>query len=360
MGLRLKACGEGAGVRQKALGMLVGCWLAGVACAAPVADALDRPALSVREPAHNVLLGAARCDKRLFAVGERGIVVTSDDDGRSWRQAKVPVSVTLTAVRCVDAQNAWAVGHGGVVLASQDGGLSWDRKLDGRRAAQLALDTAKASGDESARQEAQRLVAQGPDKPFLDLHFFNAKQGLVVGAYGLAFATEDGGTSWQPWMHRLPNPDGAHLYTLRVRGDAIVIAGELGLVLQSRDAGRSFQRLELPYKGSYFTAELRGDQEIVLAGLRGNVWRSLDGGAAWAQVASPVPVSITASTVTSDGRLLLANQAGGILELSGTTLVSSPAPALPPLNALQAMGPDALLALGLQGPVLLPLNPLRP
>ncbi len=54
--------------------------------------------------------------------GERGIVLLSDDAGVSWRQAKVPVSVSLTAVQFVDAEQGWAVGHLGVVLHTQDGG----------------------------------------------------------------------------------------------------------------------------------------------------------------------------------------------------------------------------------------------
>nr|WP_240980464.1 YCF48-related protein [Ramlibacter agri] len=334
--------------------LLAACAALGAARAAPVVDALDRPALMVREPARAVLLASARCGERVVAVGERGIVVTSDDAGRSWRQARVPVSVTLTAVRCADAHTAYAAGHGGVVLASTDGGLTWAKRLDGRRAAQLALDAARSGGDARAVQDAQRLVADGPDKPFLDLHFFDARHGLVVGAYGLAFATEDGGQTWQPWMQRLPNPKGNHFYALRVQGDTLLLAGEQGLVLLSTDAGRSFRKLELPYQGSFFTAELAG-RDMIVAGLRGNAWRSSDGGANWAQLAAPSPVSFTASTVLPGDGVLLANQAGELLRVDGSSLTPVQLPALPPLNALQALGAHALLALGVQGAIPVPL-----
>ncbi len=339
--------------------LLAACALAGPAQAGPVADALDRPALMVRDPARSVLLGVAHCGGKLLAVGERGIVVSSPDGGASWRQAQVPVSVTLTAVRCPDAQTAYAVGHGGVVLASTDGGQSWTRRFDGRKAAQLALDAARAGGDAKAVQEAQRLVSEGADKPFLDLHFFDARRGVVVGAYGLAFATDDGGQTWQPWMQRLPNPKATHLYALRVRGDTMLIAGEQGLVLRSNDGGRTFMRLELPYTGSFFTAELPGDQEYLVAGLRGNVWRSADGGASWSQLASPTPVSVTASTLGAGRQLLLANQAGEILQLTGAGLVPLKIPPLPPLNALHA-GAGSLVAFSLQGAVQLPPPLARP
>ncbi|HSV79044.1 MAG TPA: YCF48-related protein [Ramlibacter sp.] len=340
--------------------LLAACAAGGGVQAAPVADALERPAVMVRKPDGVVLLGAAQCGQRLLAVGERGVVIASDDAGASWRQAKVPVSVTLTAVRCTDAQTAWAVGHGGTVLASADGGLTWSRRLDGRAAAQLVLEAARDGGDAKALQEAQRLVADGPDKPLLDLHFFDARRGIVVGAYGLAFLTSDAGQSWQPWMQHLPNPKGAHLYALRVHGDSLLIAGEQGLVLHSADGGRSFRRLELPYAGSFFTAELRSGQEVLVAGLRGNIWRSSDGGSAWVQVPARAPVSITASTVLPDGRLLLANQAGQVFQLAGGTLEPVTTEPLPPLHALLAAGSGALLALGVQGAIKLPLAAPRP
>lgn len=324
------------------------CGLGGVAHGAAVPDALDRPALTVRAPARAVLLGAAQCGDRVVAVGERGLVATSTNQGKTWQQARVPTAVTLTAVRCPAAHTAYATGHGGVVLASADGGLTWQRRLDGRTAAKLALEAARAGGDAKAVQDAERLAADGPDKPFLDLHFFDERHGIVVGAYGLAFATEDAGQTWRPLMQRLPNPGAAHLYALRVRGQTVVIAGEQGLVLRSTDSGRTFASIATPYKGSFFTAELPGEQEIVLAGLKGNVWRSGDGGRTWNQVANAAPSSITASAVA--GRhVLLGNQAGQVLRLADGRLAPLAGAPLPPLTALHPAGSGAVLAFSYQG-----------
>lgn len=324
--------------------------LAGAAHAASVPDALERPAREVRAPERSVLLGATQCGERLLAVGERGVVVTSTDQGKSWRQSRVPTAVTLTAVRCPGPQTAYAVGHGGTVLASTNGGLSWVRKLDGRTAAKLALDAAQVGGDPKAVQEAQRLVAEGADKPFLDLHFFDERRGIVVGAYGLAFATQDAGQTWQPIMQRLPNPSGSHLYASRVRGQTMVIAGEQGLVLRSTDGGQTFTTLATPYKGSFFTAELPGDQEIVLAGLRGNIWRSTDAGLTWTQVQTPAPSSITTSAMEG-GRVLLGNQAGQVLRLTEGRVSPVRGPALPPLTALHPTNAGALIVFSYLGAV---------
>jgi photosystem II stability/assembly factor-like uncharacterized protein len=308
---------------------------AGAGAAAPVADAPERPALMVKAPARAVLLGAARAGDRVVAVGERGIVALSDDGGASWRQAPVPASVSLTAVRFADARHGVATGHSGIVLVTGDGGQTWTRRLDGRQAARLALEAARASGNPAEVAAAERLVADGADKPFFDAAMFDAQRMLVIGAYGLAFFTEDGGQRWQPWMPRLDNPKALHLHAVRRTGDTLLIAGEQGLLLRSDDAGRSFRRLASPYKGSWFTAELSNPRELVVAGLRGNAWRSMDGGASWSQLAAPAPASFVASAIGADGQLLLANQAGFVLRAQGAQLL--------PLNTRPVPMPSGLV-----------------
>jgi photosystem II stability/assembly factor-like uncharacterized protein len=340
---------------------------ASVVHAAPVGPALERPALQSRLAARSVLQGAARVGDgaaaRLVAVGERGIVLSSEDGGKSWRQLSVPVSVGLTAVAFADAQHGWITGHGGLVLATVDGGQTWVKQLDGIRAAQILLKSLQdmpGGADPRALADAERLVAEGADKPFLDLHVFDSHRVLVVGAYNLAFETNDGGKTWQPLSGRLDNPKGLHLYTVDARGEEVVIAGEQGLVLRSTDRGRSFVRMTgLPYKGSLFTVALPGDGEILVAGLRGNAWKSTDGGIQWTSIQSPVTASFTASAVDARGQLWLANQAGMVLRRStsprGDVLVPM-ATSLPPLNGLLLLDGSQALGLSVLGAVPVSLN----
>jgi photosystem II stability/assembly factor-like uncharacterized protein len=325
--------------------------------AEPVASALGRPAQLVRAPERAVLLGAAQAGAAWIAVGERGLVLRSEDGGTSWRQAATPVSTTLTSVRFADERQGIAVGHGGMVLVTEDGGHHWERRLDGRRIAELLLADAKAHQDAAAQKAAEQLLADGPDKPLLDVLVLGPGRALVVGAYGLALATDDSGRSWISWVARLDNPKGLHLYAVRQRGNRLVIAGEQGLVLKSDDSGRSFQRVEVPYKGSFFTLELPDDREIVVAGLRGNVWHTLDGGREWTALPTPMPVSVVASQLGADGSLMLANQAGFVLVRHGDTFVPLNREPLPPLTGLVAGRGGALLALSVQGVVPIPSKP---
>ena len=328
--------------------------------AAPVGDALQRPALQVSHPERAVLLSAAWAARRIVAVGERGIAIYSDDGGAHWLQSKVPTSVSLTAVQFVDDHRGWAVGHGGVVLSTVDAGQSWTLQLDGRQVAALMAKGALASGDAKAQVEAERLVANGPDKPFLDLHFFDARRGIVVGAYGLALLTQDGGKSWSSIGERLENPGGMHLYSVQSQGERLVIAGEQGLVLLSVDAGASFRRLKVPYEGTFFRASWLGDRSLLLAGLRGKLWRSDDLGGVWTQVTAPVPVSFSAMVPGLQDTLWLANQAGGLFSFKAGQLSPVGQTALPPTAGLLALDAGRLLALTVQGAFIVPTAGARP
>lgn len=324
---------------------------------AQVGEALQRPALAVKAPQRAVLLAAAQAGTRVVAVGERGIVALSDDRGTSWRQARSPVSVTFTMVRFADEKHGVAVGHGGTVMTTDDAGGTWRLRLDGRRLAELAKAAATTP---ATQQEAEHLIADGPDKPFLDVLVWDAKRMLAVGAYGLAFYSADGGESWAPWMARLPNPKALHWYVARRAGNTLLLAGEQGLLARSDDGGQTFQTMSSSYKGSWFAGEIQANGQTVLAGLRGNVWRSTDGGAQWVQLASPVPSTITAMAVGSDGALLLASQAGVVLRLQGDALVPLKAPPVPMPSSLLPLRDGPLLALGVAGVVAVEPKEVRP
>lgn len=287
---------------------------------AAVPDALLRPSLQSARAASRTMLAIASAGKRLVAVGERGIVLLSDDNGNSWRQGKVPVSVTLTAVHFATAAKGWAVGHSGVILHSADGGETWIKQLDGVGAANLMLMSAKKNADDVSRitvgkdvAYAEQLVADGPDKPFLDVYFFDEMRGLVVGAFGLAFSTEDGGKHWQDWSKHIPNPKGKHLYRFAPQGAELWIAGEQGALFRSNDYGMSFEEIHTPYSGTYFGVIAGTGGNLVVFGLRGNAYHSGDGGQRWHKIDNTVEATLTDGMQLADGSLILVDQTGRIL-----------------------------------------------
>lgn len=281
--------------------------------AAPLVDVLDQPAQHSKQAERSTLLDLAQAGKRLIAVGQRGHILYSDDQGTSWTQARVPVSSDLNAVQFATELQGWAVGHDGVVLHSRDGGSSWEKQLDGRQLGRLMQDYYDARSDSEQWQElSKRIEAEGADKPFLDLWFSDERNGFVIGAFNLIFRTRDGGQSWEPWADRIDNPLGYHLNAIADDGKHLFIAGEQGLLVRLADNGERFQALTLPYQGSFFG--LSAQPGMLLAyGLRGQAYRSTDEGLSWTQVLTGLNSPITASASDRHGHVYLFAQTGQAL-----------------------------------------------
>lgn len=279
---------------------------------------LSQPAGMTSRAARGMLTRVVRAGDRLVAMGERGLVVLSDDGGRQWRQARVPVSVTLTSASFIDSRLGWMVGHSGVVLQTSDGGENWAVQTDGVALAKAAFAQAQglpdsAAGRERSIQEAQRLVDAGADKPLLSVCFADAQRGMVVGAFGLAATTGDGGKTWVPCLARLPNPEGMHLYAVAQHGKTWVVAGEQGVLMRSSDDRASFEPLGSPSPRSFFAATATRHGDFVLAGLLGSACRLEAGSAAVTAITLPAPFTILSCTELRDGRVMLLAQGGRLL-----------------------------------------------
>lgn len=344
---------------------------AALACAAAAfapgaraeADVLERPSMQSAKAATSVLLAIAQAGKRVVAGGERGIIVYSDDAGASWRQATVPVSVSLTGLHFVNERDGWAVGHGGVLLRTRDSGASWTKQLDGKQAAALWLAAVKAgqggAGDPArALADAERLLAEGPTKPFLDINFFDDKNGLLVGAFGLVFATADGGATWQPAPERLNNPQGKHLYGIQIVGDACFIVGEQGALFHSSDRGKRFAAVASPYEGSYFGALAAGQGTALVFGMRGNAWWSDNGGASWHKSEIASAASLAAGLRLHDGTLVLTDANGQVFRSkdAGKTFQQVPVAKSSPITGVVQTGKQQLLFSGVRGVTGIALN----
>lgn len=301
------------------------CVVSTAASAAELVDLLDLPAERGPRALHSLLLDVAPAGDRLVAVGEYGTIIYSDDQGATWSQAQVPVQVTLTAVDFPQPRLGWAVGHDAVILHTTDGGVTWSRQLDGRQTGDLLVAGAEqweamamaleesedADMDELmllqdaamlAMDEALREQEVGPNRPLLDVVFTDSSRGFAIGAFNYFFVTEDGGKNWVDASYRLPNPEFLHLYSIAaIDADTLLLVGEFGMVMRSTDAGQTWERFDLGYDGTLFTAN-GGAGEAWIAGLRGNIFHSRDAGDSWQHLQRMTEASLLGSTVDGPGR----------------------------------------------------------
>ena len=230
-----------------------------------------------------LLLDATYAGKNIIALGERGTILMSGDEGNTWQPAASPTSMTLTAITFIDEQHGWAVGHDAVILGSSDGGKNWQ----------------------------QNFAAPEKQMPLLDVWFENSHTGFAVGAYGSFYQTQDGGRTWQA---RKVLADDMHINTLVGGADGkIFLAGETGLMARSLDHGKNWQTLKSPYAGSFFGAlRLRGDT-LLAFGLRGHIFRSTDFGLHWTAVPVATKSSLMGGSILADGATVIVGYDGLIL-----------------------------------------------
>ena len=276
----------------------------------------------------SMLLDAVRTHSGYFAVGERGHVLVSED-GQSWKQAAVPTRATLTSIATADGM-LWAAGHDGVIVHSTDGGQTWVR----RRAAPWSYD----------------IVDPSEGVPVLDLLFTDASHGFAIGAYSLMLVTSDGGVTWTARsvlgdsaadpapVEEAPTADDGDDWTFdesdlaldaesdphlnamaRTGSGALVIAGERGTFLRSRDNGETWESRRLPYEGSMFGVLAWDDDHILVFGLRGNVYESRNLGDSWTRVETGVGTSLMGGSALPGGGAILVGANGVVLHRADTS-----------------------------------------
>ena len=329
----------------------------------------------------SLLLDVTCTGQRLIAVGERGHILLSDDQGESWRQVVTPTRQMLTAVSFPTPARGWAVGHDGLILASIDAGESWSVQRDGLLAQrainkrrlvalqkkqvllreQLTAASVAAEREDlrSAREDAAldiedlELSLAGPAyaPPLLDIAFVDELHGIAVGAFNSLVITRDGGANWSDTGERLDNPLELHLNS--IVGDGAGkwwLAGEGGLLFRSVDGAVSWQALPSPSQASWFgIARESRQQSLLVFGLRGNIYRSLDDGSSWQAAVSSSERSLNGGTFLSDRYALLVGAVGSMLlsEDGGASFTEHPLAQRVNLSAVSAScGPILVVGQG--------------
>ena len=308
-----------------------------------------------------LLTDATRFGNRVVAVGDRGYIVFSDNNGESWQRGKTPANTPLlTAVYFLDAQTGWAVGHDSTILTSTDQGASWSKAF--------------SAADEQ--------------KPLMDITFVDTNTGFAVGAYGAFYATSDGGKTWTSRKlfegtkaappKAVPKATKTGKYEsvgsgktndgdvggkggdedkhinaiIKLGENRLFVAGEAGMLAKSDDGGKTWVKITSPYKGSYFGAIQAQNGAVLIYGLRGRIYRSSDAALAnWKQIENKTVASLMGSTRLPDGALVLAGLSGTVLisRDNGESFSLLPSGSTKALSAPLLGAPNALLLIGEAG-----------
>lgn len=180
-------------------------------------------------------------------AGEKGLILRTEDGGRTWTQLPAVTEENLREA-VFQGANAWIAGHGGVILHSADHGRTWTRQTS------------------------------GTTFPLESIHFANERLGWAAGWNGVILRTMDGGSTWETIK-----TDAASwsLRSITFRGEKEGWAvGFLGQLLHTDDAGQTWTQLESPLKGTLTSIAFDGNGQGWVASDR-QLLTSTDGGHTW-------------------------------------------------------------------------------
>lgn len=190
---------------------------------------------------------------RAVAVGNGGTVLVTEDGGKAWRKAELPASVTgrkLMRVRTSADGRAWAVGEQGSVLVAEAFGARWSDASGGGDVAWN--DIAEFGNDVCMVGEFGRIrcsrdlgrtweLASSPvESSFNAVAFRNEVDGVAVGLEGVIALTGDGGRHWQV----VPKTTEQHLYDVHWDGTRWMVVGDKGVTLTADSTARQWQEVK--------------------------------------------------------------------------------------------------------------------
>ena len=280
----------------------------------------------------------ARCGGTAIAVGRRGVILVSTDDGNAWEEEDSSIETQrLDAIafsgKCAVAI---AVGRRGVILVSTDSGKTWNTAQTGTRNRfnDVALSgdgqTAIAVGDRglfrfsdnggqtwnpgnfmrqdvngvALSRDGDTAVAVGDDNL---IRVFTKQDGEWVP--GKDWTDDEGNNAWT--RSGGSKRDDFEAVALGSDGKSAVVVGDDGAILFSADvragdSGWSRKTEEEDSDDFKDVAISENGKTVVAVGQRGTIWRSVNGGKSWSFRDSRQGNTLKAVAVSDDGRVAVA------------------------------------------------------
>ncbi len=137
-----------------------------------------------------------------IAVGYRGRILTSNDDGATWSVKTSNTSANLESISFYDATHAAAVGEK-VILTTTDGGNTWTARQSPYHLTQIHTVSSTVwlattvDGLIVRSQDAGLtwMELYGPVGPFTSMKFITSQLGFIT-ASNVVYKTTDGGTTF--------------------------------------------------------------------------------------------------------------------------------------------------------------------
>jgi photosystem II stability/assembly factor-like uncharacterized protein len=265
-------------------------------------------------------------DGTAFAATKSGLYRSTD--GRSWTDLGVPREEVFSVVVSPDGERLYAGTHPAHLYVSTDDGETW-RELEGFQDLPSREEWHTPRHRNEAHIRSLRVHPDAPDR---------VVAGVEVGG---VHVSEDEGKTWterragvraseaSAGSSRAKRSDGVHddvHHMLALDAEEYIVSSGDGLY-RTRDAGRSWTRLDGDLDHRYFREAFAADGRLYAAAARGppGTWRgsrgadaalfeSTDGGDSFESVPYPgAPEEVILAWTANDGRVLAGTNDGRVL-----------------------------------------------
>ena len=222
---------------------------------------------------HDAIYSIDRSGNSLWAIGGHGLVLRSDDDGGEWESIASPGDFAALGMAIHKSQPV-IVGQAGKAFKLSGDGENWE-----------PLDS-------------------GTDERLLDIATLSDGSQIAVGSFGAIVKRSAGSDGFTKvavdWEAIIEDGFEPHLYdVMQTKAGTILIGAEFGMVLRSRNGGKSWS-VQNTNDSSVFALHQGRNGRLIGVGQAGYIISSKDDGVSWQ--ASKSGTSANLLGVSSSGK----------------------------------------------------------
>ena len=303
---------------------------------------------------------------KVWAVGDNGMIVHSDDGGLTWEQQPKPETEQAQTQATLDlpdlVQPAYAADAADEYDPKEFEPQAFETKKEqpkrpppDQQPQQTRAPTRAPIPDTPEPAQPPEPAPQSPDKSITaDLyavHFVSPTRGWAAGAGGTIVTTTDAGTSWTPQTSGISAALRAVHFVSTTQGWAV---GQNGTILTTTDAGTSWTPQTSGISAALRAVHFASPTQGWAVGGAGTILTTTDGGVIWMPQTRGSYAELTAVHFVSPTQGWAVGGAGTILTTSdaGTTWTPQSSGTSAWLNAVHFVSPTQGWVVGSNGTIL--------
>ncbi|WP_194975466.1 YCF48-related protein [Aquiflexum lacus] len=227
-----------------------------------------------------------------YIIGEEGLVLSTNNGGNSLADRSRPLSVTFNDLAFTTNAFGYIGGDNGILLRTTNSGGNWTSLTPGTEGAingiyffnnangfivgangfmAKTLDSGVTWSELSVANTAVTLV---------DLEFFDATTGIVIGKNGFVARTDDGET-WQV----VTSQSSEDLNGIKKLDEqTAIVIGDAGTILKTSDQGKTWTKINAGITRKLNALDFLDESVGFVAGEKGWMMSTRDGGETWASM----------------------------------------------------------------------------